>query len=228
MSHTPGKFEDTKAFELKERLKNGARDDKKKRIDALWDLLLKLHEDGETDYSVTRIGKALEEAGIQKLQSYRNAQSQHYRDIVEQFATDVGGRTKHQHNAQVTPLMQAVESIDDLDTKIRLKCMMEDLKRCKHENQVLRNELSKRQLIPYGGKSNSGHAASNNAPALTAPQHIIKPAVDSVKKFLSEDWLDANGLIIKEDGTVCYDNNPITLAAFAKQLEAMIRYVENS
>lgn len=228
MRNAPTKFEDTKSYALKEQLKSGARDDKKKRIDALWDLLLKLHDEDETNFSVTRVGKALEEAGIQKLQSYRNAQSQHYRDITEQFAADVGGRTKHQHITQVTPLMEALDSIDDLDAKIRLKAMMEDLKLCKQENQILRHELSKRQLIPYGGKTTSGHAAINNAPVLPRPNNIVKPAVDSVKKFLSEEWLEANGLIVKEDGTVCYENNPITHAAFAKQLNALIQYVENS
>lgn len=219
MSEDVKRYEGTDAYQIKERIKQRVREDKKARLEECWMLITTMHAKGESDFSSTKVGRLLEQKKIQKLQSYRNAQGKDYRDIVEAFTAEMGLRSALLSVPKITPLEQALKSIPDLDTQVRVRAMLEDLKRLRTENQLLRNEMSYMQRGRGGTRQVKEAAAINEVTATQVPGHA---ATTSLRSFLQADWMAAHDLATDASGAVLCAGETITLPGFVRQLAILI------
>lgn len=216
------KYNEAASFAVKESIKANAREDKQQRIEKLWHLLITLHAHGEWNYSASAIGRKLEEHGIQKSQSYRNAQGKDYREIVDAFVADWGVKASHLPHKQTTPLEDAISSISDRDAQARIRMAITEVARLKSQNEQLRHQLRKM----------TDHISSKPA-QVTPALNLIEPTkaaspkkppipVGSIKKFLEEDWMFGHGLHVDEHGVIYCEGQPITLPKFYDQLTALL------
>lgn len=217
--------ENSAAFALKESIKKTAREDKQLRLEACWNLLLELYVKGERDFSTTKMGNALEERKIQRSQSYRNNQGKDYRNIVKAFADEMGARTTTVRSKSLTPLEEALKSIQDLDVQVRVRSMFDDLNRLRAENNILRHEMSRMRRVsnPEKGIPDlEGARLHNENSPLHQPNSKPELPTSSLRTFLQEDWMDAHDLAVNSMGTILCSGRPITLPGFVRQLNLLL------
>lgn len=226
MNIDQSKYSGTTSYALKESLKALSREDKQIRIEKLWNILIHLHSHGEWNYGISAIGKKLEEHGVQKAQSYRNAQGKDYRDIVDAFALDWGVKTSHLHQNSTTPLEDAISSLTDRDAQARIRITIAEAARLKIQNEQLRQQLSKMIVAspapkPYSETSSKDIKIIEQFVPVTA-----RPNMQSIERFLEDDWLEGHGLAVGKNGAISYSGHAITLPKFHEQLTAMLNYVK--
>ncbi|XYJ12566.1 gamma-mobile-trio protein GmtX [Telluria sp. B2] len=226
-SGSTNNFEQGRAFELKERLKQSARTDKQLKIEALWNLLVSLYRNADMDFSVAKIGRELQARGIQNSQSYRNSTGKDYRDITEAFAHEVGGRTHHFRATSETPLDQVINLLPDMDAQSRLHIIVREEAKLRVENQQLRALLKNIPSPELRGQAAPLASTSSAVTSLRPTENAKRrPWTQPLKQFLEPDWLAASGIRCDADGTVYHDDKAITLPGFSTQLQEVIDYFD--
>lgn len=204
--------------QLKEKLKARAREDKQKKLEMCWNLLLNLYKNGCQDFSKASFGKALESAGIMKHQSFKNTTGKDYQELLHSFANEAGVPFEKPRNRNEKDyLNRIVDEIADLDDQARLRFAVAELAFFRTENITLRNEMSQMQRVSYGGST--GNKAR---PATTPSVERTVSKTSSLKRFLEDDWMSVHGLTIRDDGSVACDGQVITLPGFVQQLSGLI------
>lgn len=205
-------------YQLKEKLKSHSREDKQQKLEMCWKLLLTLHSSGCQDFSKASFGKALENAGIMKHQSFKNTTGKDYQELLLSFTEEAAISNEKPTNKDGKDyLNQIVDQIGNLDDQARLREALAELVFLRKENTALRNEMSRMQRVSFYGSVNS-KTAPNSAVSINEPQS----STISLQRFLEEDWMSIHGLTICNDGSIACDGQEITLPGFAQQLRNKI------
>lgn len=220
-------IEGGRAFQMKERIKQYARGDKKKRLDSLWIYLVQQYRNGDSDFSVAKIGRELEKRKILTGQGYRNAGGSDYRNIVEAFALEVGGRTSHWRAPSTTPLEQIIDALADADAAARLRLLLSEESKLRAENHLLRGQMRKMHTVPYGAKSLTNSKETEESPSSELKSVKSAPHVGALLRFLDEEWLLGNDLRSEADGTITHNGVAITLPRFFYQLRSVLEYLND-
>jgi len=191
-------------------------------IDGLWSVMEAMRKKGVRVFSVTNVGRACEAAGVIKVQSLRNATGSDFRDLIASYAEDIGASTSNAAGPAPTPVDEAIDTIRDLDVRIRLRLIVENERRQTEEISRLKQAFKLYRLAPDQEPSTAA------LPVLSGevlPPEPLLAAVDVVPlwKFLSHEYLAEQGLEIRSDGAVYDDRGErLTPLGFAFSLQALL------
>lgn len=122
--------------------KRANRENKRKNLDLLWDVLLAIKNEGGRDYSLAEIGRRLELIGGPKTQSLRNSGGADFREVINSFVVAVHGSTRYIAKAK-SNVEQALEWISDPTVRAILSLEIATAKKLHTENANLRNAISR-------------------------------------------------------------------------------------
>ncbi len=181
------------AQSLKEEILARSNARKRATTGGLWQVLDDMRRKGVRRFTVAQVGRHAEAAGVLRTQTLRNAGGEDYRALIDAFAKEIGIPTTALSTAPATPLAEAVEAIQDLDIRTRLKMVLV-------ENGRQRAEISRLR-----------QAFKHLQPALKEEQQATKPLlpvastpvdVAPIEKFLSAAWLEERRWTVEPNGAL--------------------------
>lgn len=188
-----------------------SRENKRKNLDLLWQVLEGMWREGCRDYGVAEVGRKLAEAGGPKTQSLRNEGGQDFRRVIEAFGTCAGARGRAQQLQGRSQLDIAVESLPDPAVRAMFRQVVAENKLYKTQNDQLRSafkELSVRR--PAGTMEASPQLATQE---VVMPAQPLTPRENELlKRNLSPDRFEENGWRILDGGGVVDDAGVVVLS----------------
>lgn len=188
-----------------------SRENKRKNLDLLWQVLEGMWRAGCRDYGIAEVGRKLAEAGGPKTQSLRNEGGQDFRRVIEAFGACAGARGRAQQLQGRSQLDIAVESLPDPAVRAMFRQVVAENKLYKAQNDQLRSafkELSVRRP-----------AETTGAPQQPAQQAVAMPAQpmtarekELLKRNLSPERFEENGWKLMEGGGVVDDAGVVVLS----------------
>lgn len=118
------------------------RGNKVANLELLWVVLMEIRESGGRDYSLSEVGRRLEEKGGMKTQSLRNAGGADFREVITAFAQSVMGSPRYIAKTK-SSVDQALDLIGDHSVRAVLKEEIAQAKKMRAENAMLRHAFSK-------------------------------------------------------------------------------------
>lgn len=192
------------------------RKNKSDNLDLLWSVLMELREAGSRDYSLSEVGRRLEEKGGLKTQSLRNAGGADFRDVIGAFAQSVMGSPRYVAKTK-SSVDQALDLITDPSLRAVLKEEIARAKKYREENATLRNAFSKLSIPTAAEVQISMGPVTTLPPTQRATLEVATPSSPDSNPALSllgEDLLGAlqrgiskaslrkNGFKVNEDGSI--------------------------
>lgn len=196
-------------------------------LDKLNELLKNLYEAGSNDYSIVTIGKLSKEQGGVGIVSIRNKSGEHYRRLIEAWASKANTTMKkppvpHSRQREISCDEKLLRKLDDPVLKTLFGQIIAERNKLRNENRVLKqlehiniDQRSKRVLAP--------------AEAMPSFNGLLYPfEIDSLKKAISDSFMkrhfwtvDEKYASVKdENGRVLYD--PGYVSAIKKVLDHVL------
>lgn len=172
-------------------------------IRLLWETLESLRLEGCEDWSLANIGRRSEARCGLKTQSLRNSQGQRFRELIGEYvqATKVS-RPK----APASNLDEILASISDVSSRTLLREMIEEGKRRKHENDMLREAIKRLSIGKAPEPSAENEDASQSAIAVIQASPRKKSHEGVIRRALDEKRLAERGMKIEKDGSIVDGN----------------------
>lgn len=187
-----------------------ARENKRKNLDLLWQVLDGMWREGCWDYSVAEVGRKLAEAGGPKTQSLRNEGGQDFRRVIEAFGACAGARGRAQQIQGRSQLDIAVESLPDPAVRAMFRQVVAENKLYKAQNDQLRSAFKELSVKRPVETPDSAQAVSQDvsvpATQLTAREKEL------LKRNLSPERFEENGWQLMEGGGVVDDAGVMVLS----------------
>lgn len=175
---------------------------KRGNLEVFWRALNEIALDPSGVLSISKVGQRSFELGGVKAQSIRNKNGAVYREIFEAFCRDKGVSGKAVSLTKPTSQIDAwIDQISDIAVRTILKMEREEARRCKAENDMLRQNFRKLQVDPTSESVNSS-ADLLNAPRQIPALHSVTLGVAAIREFLADDWLEQRAWRIQLDGSI--------------------------
>jgi hypothetical protein len=190
--------------------RQAVRENKRKNLELLWQVLVGMWVEGCRDYGVAEVGRNLTQAGGPKTQSLRNESGQDFRRIIEAFAACAGARARGQLTRGGSQLDIAVESLSDPAARAMFRQVVAENKLYKTQNDQLRSAFKKLSIRP------PDHAAQPDAaiPVMPSPkQSLTAREAELLKRNLSPERFEENGWQLAEGGAVVDDSGVVVLSS---------------
>ena len=164
----------------------------------LWQALSDLEADGIREYTIAAVGRRVEELGGPRTQSLRNADGTDFRRLIAAFGNRTDRGEGRSHDRQQSQVQKAISQVPDLGVQTILRMLLEENRRLKHQNDVLRESFKELSL------SITESSMLNDSPELehVAQRSLTGPLCESLALFLSDQWLESRGLRIEHDGSI--------------------------
>jgi len=187
---------------------------KSQRVSALWSILQLMRTKGVVEFSVAAVGRECERAGFLKTQSIRNAAGRDYRAIISSYRNEVG--VGFESERQMSPVRRFINSIADVQVKVRMLEMIETNRRQAVEINRLRNGYKHINLVRQA-------ETAGVDPKGLKHDFDRKP----LEKFVSANWLDTHGLEVRRSGAVfSLEGDRLTPDGFVKALRYVLSGAE--
>lgn len=212
--------------EMFDETREGAkRDSTRVNLDLLWVILEEMRLAAKIDFSLAEVGRLLEKRGGPKTQSLRNAQGEHFRRIITAYAQAIRASTRYvaKDKSQVDI---AIDLINDPGIRGVLRQALSDMKRLKHENDMLRSAYKDLRIGILAAPSTQERATD----VLPPPQFTLSPRLlDALRKGIDPIRLQERGLSIGANGTILDTSGiPIFPPAFVTAIERVLEDHEHS
>lgn len=189
--------------------KQAVRENKRKNLDLLWQVLEEMWRDGCRDYGVAEVGRKLAAVGGPKTQSLRNEGGKDFRMVIEAFAACAGARGRARVVQGRPQIDIAVESLPDPAVRAMFRQVVAENKLYKNQNDQLRSAfkaLSVRRPEDGSQSSNSDQVIAAPVPQLTPREKVL------LQRNLSPERFEENGWRIIEEGGVVDDAGVVILS----------------
>ena len=206
-------------------LKEGKTPKTQASLDKLNALLAARFEAGEKDYSIASIGKASKELGGIGTVSIRNKSGDHYRRLIDAWATKANTTMKKppvaHSRANYTPKdEELLQRLDDPALRAIFGQIIAQKKRLEAENRILKNQAE----VIVDMRPNKQSIQTNAVeviPPLTGL--LLETELDALKDAINEDTLARKGLTKTPTGAI-KDENGQTLfkVGFANAIEKIL------
>jgi hypothetical protein len=169
---------------------------KRERVSALWSVLRAMRKKGLVEFTIAAVGRECERAGFLKTQSIRNDAGADYLKIIKTFRGEIGAEvgSRPLKNGERSPVEQFINTIGDVQVKVRLLEMIETTRRQAVEIARLRNGYKHVvQPVPLKGQESAANQLKQR-----------RKAEDwtPLDKFISSEWCDTHGFEITERGAL--------------------------
>ena len=192
----------SEAVAIFERLTASAKTERKRQsLAVIWQVLLEIQTRGDRDYSISIVGRLSARSGGPRPQSIRNAGGAEFRELISSFAATNTAVKRPKRNTE-SNLDIEVSKIQNLAVRHALTMMLEERRRLKHENDLLRNTFSRLSVDVRDSDAVSGATLQGKDQIVESQRLLTGANVDAFERFLSDDWLDARGLKVGLDGSV--------------------------
>ncbi|QXI25881.1 gamma-mobile-trio protein GmtX [Pseudomonas vanderleydeniana] len=179
--------------------REAVRENKRKNLDLLWQVLEDLWQEGGRDYGVAEVGRKLTQAGGPKTQSLRNEGGRDFRQVIEAFAVCAGARGCARLIQSRSQLEAAVESLSDPAARAMFRQVVAENKLYKAQNDQLRSAFKALSISPPDDTAQSS-AATPFMPASLPPLTTLE--LELLKKNLSPERFEENGWQLVGGGVV--------------------------
>lgn len=209
------------ALQLKNNICARSNARKQATVDGLWQVLLDMQRKGVTTFTIAQVGRHAEAAGVLKTQTLRNTGGEDYRALIEAFAVVASGNAVATVTSGTSPLEAAIDGIQDLDIRTRLKMVLAENRRQRDEINRLRQAFKVLQL-----PSIMASQVGSNVEMLSSP--AAKIDLTPLERLLSEVWIDERRWSVEANGAI-YDENGEKIApiGFVQALKAAIQAVSS-
>jgi hypothetical protein len=202
MSKPPEKTEaDLLYGQMIDQTKEGTR--KRRNLEIVWQALADLRGKDSPDYSIARVGAAVEKLGGPKTQSLRNKDGAHFRKLIESFARSAGAPVK---KAPMHPLSQAelaLEQITNIGARATLKLLLVDYRREKSENDRLRHAFKSLSVDATKPTTVSKPAVyQTEQETCDKPIELERAFIKAFEMFLGRSWMDERHFSVEADGSI--------------------------
>ena len=186
------------------------RDNKRKNLDLLWQVLEGMWREGCRDYGVAEVGRKLAEVGGPKTQSLRNEGGRDFRRVIEAFGACAGIRSRAQQIQGRSQLDIAVESLPDPAVRAMFRQVVAENKLYKTQNDQLRSAF-KDLSVKRPAETSASVQAYLQEVSVPAPQLTTREK-ELLKRNLSSERFEENGWQLMEGGGVVDDAGVVVLS----------------
>lgn len=207
-------------------LKEGKSKATQESLDYLNALLEARYKVGEKDYSIATIGKVSKESGGIGTVSIRNKSGEHYRRLIDAWATKANTTMKKppvaHSRANYTPKdEELLQRLDDPALRAIFGQIIAQKKRLEAENRILKNQAE--VIVDMRpNKQSVQFNAVEVIPSLTGL--FLETEVDALKDAIDEDSLARKGLIKTSTGAIKdTDGHTLFKVGFAKAIQKLLK-----
>lgn len=183
--------------------KAAAHPTRKKNIKALWDTLESLRSEGCEDWSLANVGRRSEKRKGLKTQSLRNSQGERFRELISAYAQAVRPAPSKGASSNIDEILS---SVGDVGSRSLLRGVIEEGKRYKHENDMLREAIKRLSIGKAPGNDLEMDRKSAGAVEVIQAPPMKKSHAGVLKRALDEKRLAERGLRIEKNGAIVDEN----------------------
>lgn len=187
-----------------------ARENKRKNLELLWNVLEGMWRDGCRSYGLAEVGRRLTEAGGPKTQSLRNEGGEDFRRIIEAFGICARGHSSVQQGPGRSQLELAVDCLHDPALRAMFRQVVAENKLYKTQNDQLRSSFKELSITRQVDTLSTVNAPQFEVSTPTAP--LTTREKDLLRRNLSPERFEENGWKITEEGSVMDDTGIVVLS----------------
>lgn len=208
-----------------EDLKEGKSTKTKASLDKLNTLLESRFKNGEKDYSIASIGRSSKESGGVGTVSIRNKSGEHYRRLIDAWATKANTTMKKPPVAHsrlnATPKdEELLQRLDDPALRAIFGQIIAQKKRLESENRILKNQAE----VIVDMRPNKQPAQSNNVEIMPSMIGLLLDTeLDALKDAVDENSLARKGLTKTSTGAIKdSDGQTLFKVGFANAIKKLL------
>lgn len=185
-------------------LKAAAHERTKRNLTILRDALLKMRDDGVSDYSIAKVGAYSKTLGGPQAQSIRNKNGAHFQSLIKAFAASEGKPQKKLPARPESNVDAAIRAIADQGVRLALEMRLAQARRDRSELDMLRSAFKNLSVSISSGSHPSAAAGTALVGKGGGETHrdLTSPLAAAIEKFLSSDWLDERFWKVDADGSI--------------------------